>query len=291
MPSLARAQDQTTISQVGTTLMLDPMKAVSIIQNNCLKCHSWASGYETIVADGRVTPGQPDESPLYTLVLDKIMPPSPPAPDADELEIIRVWIEAGVPWANAVGGASDATSAASGQADNGFLFFRSKTDYHRVSGWTSSGLLLAAGVVGAVRAYDLMSSGHEYRDANDISEGEISSLCSDEINSLWSADQALRWAHIGLLVSGETLYLGNAITGISMISADQPGTISRSQLHRYSFFAHAALMATEIVLGFFTTDAVSRGDHEAVVQLGVAHATIGLAIPLVMIGSGIIIDL
>lgn len=290
-PLMALAQDQSSISQGGTTLVLDPIMAVSIIKGYCLKCHAWASVYETIIADGRVTKGKPEESPLYTLIRDKVMPLSPPVPTADEIETLRVWIEAGVPWANAVAGASDATSAATVQSDNGFLFFKSKTEYHRFSGWTSSGLLLAAGVVGAIRAYDLMSSGHEYRDANSISEGQISALCADEINSLWSADQALRWAHIGLLISGETLYLGNAITGISMISSDQPGTISRSRLHRYSFFTHAALMATEIVLGFFTTDALSRGDHGAVVRLGVAHASIGLAIPLVMIGSGLIVDL
>lgn len=291
VPSLALAQDQASASQSGTTLVLDPMKAVSIIKGNCLKCHDWASGYESIVSDGRVKPGKSGESPLYTMIRDEVMPPSPPAPTADDLETLRVWIEAGVPWANAVAGASDATSAATVQADNGFLFFRSRTEYHRVSGWASSGLLLAAGVVGAVRAYDLMSLGHEYRDANAISEGEISSVCADEIDSLWAEDQTLRWAHIGLLITGETLYLGNAITGISMISSDQAGTISRSQLHRYSFFTHAALMATEMVLGFFTTDALSRGDHEAVVRLGMAHASIGLAIPLVMIGSGLIMDL
>ncbi|MFH2113915.1 MAG: hypothetical protein ABIJ86_05335 [Spirochaetota bacterium] len=291
VPSMALAQDQSSASQAGSMLVLDPMKAVSFIKENCLNCHDWASGYETMVSEGRVTPGQAEESPLYTMIRDKVMPPSPPALNDDELETLRVWIEAGVPWTNAVAGASDATSAVTEQVDNGFLFFRSRTEYHRISGWTSSGLLLAAGVVGAVRAYDLMSSGHEYRDANSISEGEISSLCADEINSLWAEDQSLRWAHIGLLISGETLYLGNAITGIAMISSDQPGVISRSQLHRYSFFIHAALMATEMVLGFSTTDALSRGDHGAVVRLGVAHASIGLAIPLVMIGSGLIMDL
>lgn len=291
IPSMVLAQVQTNASQAGTTLVLDPVKAVSIIKRNCLKCHDWASGFETIVADGRVTPGQSDESPLYTLIRDKVMPPSPPVPTAEELGILRVWVDAGIPWANAVAGPSDANSGATEEGDSGFLFFRNKTEYHRISGWTSSGLLLAAGVVGAVRAYDLMYSGHEYRDANSISESEISSLCADEINSLWLEDQTLRWVHIGLLISGETLYLGNAITGISMISSDQPGVISRSRLHRYSFFTHAALMATEMILGFLTTDALSRGDHGTVVRLGVAHASIGLAIPMVMIGSGLIIDL
>lgn len=51
----------------------------------------------------------------------------------------------------------------------------------RAAGWTSSGLLLAAGVVGAVRAYDLMSAGHEFRDQNNIGEEDIGPICYDEI--------------------------------------------------------------------------------------------------------------
>lgn len=148
---------------------------------------------------------------------------------------------------------------------------------------------ITAGVVGAIRAYDLMSAGHAYRDANDIGEDQIGPLCSGEIASLWSGDQTLRWTHVGLLIAGETVYLGNAITGVSMWSHGSPGVITRSDLHRYAFFLHAGLMASEIVLGFVTSDALSRGDHELVSTLGVAHAAIGLPIPLVVIGAGIAI--
>jgi hypothetical protein len=48
-------------------------------------------------------------------------------------------------------------------------------------------------------------------------------------------------------------------------------------------------MAAEVVLGFLTTDALSKGDHELVSSLGVAHAAVGLAIPVVMIASGVVI--
>jgi hypothetical protein len=39
-------------------------------------------------------------------------------------------------------------------------------------------------------------------------------------------------------------------------------------------------------LGFLTTDALKRGDHEMVSTLGVAHAAIGIAIPVIILGAG-----
>lgn len=187
----------------------------------------------------------------------------------------------------------DAVSAATGQEPGGsFLGFPSKTAFHKFAGWTSGGLLLAAGVVGGIRAYDLMSSGHEYRDAQGITEEEqIGALCSGEISSLWSdsTGQALRWTHVGLLAAGESLYLANAVTGVGFMEPLEPGLSSR-KIHRYAFFCHAFLMASEAVLGFFTTDALRRGDHEAVAKLGIAHASVGFAIPLVILGAGAVME-
>ncbi len=193
------------------------------------------------------------------------------------------------------GGASaevvDATSAATAREPlpGSFLGFPSKAAYHRAAGWASAGTLLAAGVVGAVRAYGLVSAGHEYRDANGIGEEDLGPACGDEIAGLWAAGQGLRWTHIGLLVVGETIYLGNAATGLSMRTDAVPGELSRSDLHRYGFFAHASLMAAEVVLGFLSTDALARGDHELLESIGVAHAVVGLAIPALIIGSGVVI--
>ena len=42
-------------------------------------------------------------------------------------------------------------------------------------------------------------------------------------------------------------------------------------------------MIAQIVLGFMTTDALSRGDHDTVIALGAAHAAVGVAIPVVML--------
>ena len=46
-------------------------------------------------------------------------------------------------------------------------------------------------------------------------------------------------------------------------------------------------MLAQIILGVFTTEVLSRGDHWAIIGLGVAHTAVGFTIPLVMIGSGV----
>lgn len=122
-------------------------------------------------------------------------------------------------------------------------------------------------------------------------EDQIGALCSTEISRLWgtSPAQALRWTHIGLLVTGEGLYLSNAITGIGMMGKSKPG-LTRGKIHRYAFFVHAGLMIAEVALGFATSQALSQGDHEAVADLGRAHAVIGFAIPAVILGSGAAVE-
>jgi hypothetical protein len=203
--------------------------------------------------------------------------------------------------ADASSEASDATSAATAGADASssatpagpsgkFLGFKSKESFHRFSGWMSGGLLLAAGVVGGVHALQMMTKAHDWRDANDIDEyGDDE--CVSEIQSVWndSGAQALRWTHIGLLAAGETFYLADAFTGTSFIGPLPPGW-SKARIHRYAFFVHAGLMITEGVLGFLTTDALKRGDHEAMTGLLAAHTAIGIAIPVVILGAGAIMS-
>jgi len=281
----AAAQTPLPVPAASTLVMED---AEAIVRGACLACHSWAADRAGIVSGGLVIPGRPEESPLIRAIESGSMPPSPPRLGPEELAALYAWIRAGAPGSE---GPVDATSGATSveKGTGSFLGFPSKAAYHRAAGWASAGLLLAAGAVGAVRAYDLISAGHEYRDAMGIDEDTMGSVCSDEISSLWSADQALRWAHVGLLVAGESIYLGNAITGMAMRTPGGTGAPTRSDLHRYAFYAHAGLMAAEMVLGFFTTDALSRGDHELVSSLGVAHAAVGFAIPVLIIGSGVVI--
>jgi hypothetical protein len=47
-------------------------------------------------------------------------------------------------------------------------------------------------------------------------------------------------------------------------------------------------MAAELVMGFITTDALKRGDHNTMLALGVAHTAVGLAIPALILGAGVL---
>ncbi|HWR11981.1 MAG TPA: hypothetical protein VN445_09170 [Rectinemataceae bacterium] len=182
-------------------------------------------------------------------------------------------------------GAQDAVSSPSAQARNSFLDFPGKLDYHMVAGWTSTGLLFAAGALGAARALDLMNRGHEIRQNLGIDDEDDPAIRS-ALGGLWGDGQALRWLHVGFLVTGEALYLGNAVTGLSMKLPKGERTLA-ADIHLVSFITHAALMASEILIGVMTTDALKRGDHEAHLGLVTAHAAIGIAIPLVMAGAGL----
>ncbi|HOX32317.1 MAG TPA: hypothetical protein PLB91_08295 [Spirochaetales bacterium] len=267
----------------------------------CASCHGWAASPAEAIAARMVVPGAPGPSQALAAIEAGRMPPQGERPSAAETAAFRAWIASGAPLeggagtADAASGASaaaEAPAAVSGAsaARGGFLGFESKTAFHRASGWASTGLFLAAGAVGAVRAYNLMSAGHDYRDELGIDEeDEIGSACSTKIEDLWDDGQALRWTHVGLIVAGESLYLANAITGISWIDPARPPS-TKARIHRWAFFTHAALMASEMVLGFLTTDALSRGDHEAVTQLGVAHAAVGFAIPVAIGASGLLMS-
>lgn len=164
---------------------------------------------------------------------------------------------------------------------------------HRVAGYASGGLLLAAGAIGVWRYLDLRNDGHTYRDAADAVSGASLSgsddECKEAIHNAWADNQALRWAHVGLVVSGESLYLYDAATGISLMGKNKtPSTAGK--IHRFAFFAHAGLMVADIVTGILLTSALDRGNHDQVVALGGTHAGIGIAIPLVILGSGVAAD-
>jgi hypothetical protein len=163
-----------------------------------------------------------------------------------------------------------------------------KLKFHQVSGFTSASLFLAAGVVATVQWGTMMSAGHRFREQNNIEDYENSQPCADELMRLWNLPehQALRWAHVGLLSAGEAFYLYNAVTGIGMIRKGR-APFSAQAIHRYAFFTHGTLMVAQIILGVFTTEVLSSGNHAAMLGVGIAHTAIGFTIPVVMIGSGI----
>ncbi len=265
-----------------------------IAKNYCAACHDWAQKPSSLMS--RVVPGKPEESLFFSMMESGEMPMSDTKPSTDEILLVREWILAGAPLpgqasAPLPGGNGDAVNAASGSLPA--MPKPSKIEVHKVLGFTSSGLLLAAGAVGVWRFVDAMEKGHAYRDSIGFpEEGGNEALRIAEIKAAWAdpAGQALRWTHIGLLAAGGTLYMINAFTGTSMFSPEDAG-LSKRDVHRYAFFLHAGLMTTEAVLGFIMTDALRRGDHGLVSELGPVHLALGFSIPLIMAGSGLVVTL
>ncbi len=184
-----------------------------------------------------------------------------------------------------VAGAQEAVSGPSKTVNPSILDFPGKIEYHMTAGWVSTGLLFAAGAVGAARALDLMARGHKIRNTLGIDEEDDPAIAG-ALADLYADGQTLRWIHVGLLAAGEALYLGNAVTGLSM-KLPLGERSRRADIHLTAFFVHAGLMAGEAILGALTSDALRRGDHEAHLGLALAHAAIGVAIPIVMAGAGL----
>jgi hypothetical protein len=264
-----------------------------LLTARCAGCHDWAATAEGIL--GKVTPGAPEDSQIWQKVSVDIMPPDGPLA-ADEKELLKSWIAAGAPLdgsaaADATTGATEAAGDAAGAAPSTFLGFKSKTAFHKATGYTSSALFLGAGIVGAVQWGTLIQESHQYRDKNGIGEDDISTLCAAYIAGLRDdpLHSALRWTHVGLMVAGEALYLADAITGLSMLTKDRPG-LTPQDIHRYAFFTHGALMISELVLGIASSAFLDLGEHESIVGVGIAHTAIGVAIPVVMLSAGIYIN-
>ncbi len=264
-----------------------------LLQENCAACHDWTASYKGIADPARVTPGSPEKSSLYTKVASDAMPMGGQPLSVTQKNLLRAWIAAGateseeplqlaLPETSPKAGEAAAPPPPAPPARH-----FDKLKFHQVSGFTSASLFLAAGVVGAAQIGSMMSASHAYRDANNIDENQISSTCANYIMGLWNDPEhtALRWTHVGLMATGEAFYLYNAVTGIGMIQKRAP--LSAQALHRYAFFLHGTLMLTQIILGVFTTEVLSAGNHWSIVGLGIAHTAVGFTIPLVMIGSGL----
>jgi hypothetical protein len=207
------------------------------------------------------------------------------------LIVVILLATAAVGFAQEADATTGATTDEASQAPSPFLGFESKTAFHMASGYTSSALFLGAGIVGAVQWGTLMQASHEYRDLMGIDEDEISAQCAAYIGTLRDdpLHRALRWTHVGLMAAGEALYLADAITGISMLTEDSPG-LRPQDIHRYAFFTHGTLMIAEIVLGIASSAFLDLGDHWSIVGVGIAHTAVGVAIPVLMLGAGIYLN-
>jgi hypothetical protein len=259
-----------------------------ILDKSCSSCHDWTGSYEFIVGSGRVIAGNAESSRLYQKIANDEMPAEGEKLSPDQKAFIRGWIAAGAPTTElplAVP-ADSSSAAAAPAASKGFLFFPSKVAFHEFTGFASTALFFAAGVVGGIHLVDMMTSAHgsEFIPSESLSDADVS---SEDVRDVWNSHQTLRWVHVGLLAAGELLYLGDAITGVSMFTDSTPGKLTRHDIHRYAFYTHATLMAAQVVLGFLSTDALSRGDHSGQHGLLIAHTVVGFAIPVVMLGAGL----
>jgi hypothetical protein len=273
-----------------------------IFRTNCSSCHDWTGTYETIVGGGHIMPGSPEQSAIYRMIFDDTMPATEKKLAADQKALIRAWILAGAPQSDQPIAVPEAASpgtqatplpskpaATAAAPSQGFLFFPSKVAFHKATGFTSTALFFGAGVLGVIHFVDMMNAGHTLRDnlVPPFQENGPESIRIPLVEQAWASDSTLGWVHVGFVAGGEVLYLGDAITGLSMLTKHQPGKITKSDIHRWAFFTHVTLMAAQLTLGFLETTALSTGSHDAMVALGGAHAVIGLAIPLVMLGAGL----
>jgi hypothetical protein len=262
----------------------------AMLTKSCSDCHDWTGSWDTITGGSRIVPGDPDKSIIWQKVSTDEMPAAGDKLTAEQKEFIKAWILAGAPAtddpialpsaAGVTTGAAATTTAAAAPASA--LRLPGKVVFHGVTGFTSAALFTAAGVLGVIHYIDMKNMIHP-PGWNEDTAGENFSLMS----SIWGANQPLRWWHVGFVISGEALYLGDAITGLSMLTKSTPGTLTNHDIHRYAFFTHASLMAAQIVLGFLETDALANGRHDEAMFYTGAHAVIGLAIPAVMVFAGV----
>ncbi len=282
--AFAEAATQAPLANKGFTTIKE------ILDARCSACHDWTGSWESITGGGRIVPGSPEKSILYQKISTDQMPAEGDKLTPEQKAFIRGWISAGAPSTDlpiAVS-AADAQAGATRPASGRFLFFPSKVAFHEVAGFTSTALFVAAGVLGGIHIIDLMNAGHDYRDSIGWDEDTGNpAVRSAEITKLWGDQSSLRWWHVGLVAAGETLYLADAFTGISMFTDSTPGKLTKHDIHRYAFFVHGGLMISQVVLGILTSDALRRGDHDAVIGYGIAHGAVGIAIPLVMLGAGL----
>src|SRR5262245_40095594 len=86
-------------------------RAREVLKANCYRCHGQDGAVEggfnyvldrdKLVAARKVVPGKPDDSPLMRKVVAGKMPPpdQQPRPSADDVALLRQWVEAGAPGA------------------------------------------------------------------------------------------------------------------------------------------------------------------------------------------------
>ncbi|MBL8796921.1 MAG: WD40 repeat domain-containing protein [Planctomycetia bacterium] len=84
-------------------------KAQAVLKTHCYRCHgqdgvveggmNYMLDLDKLVQRKKVTPGNPDKSPIYKKIVNNLMPPpdEQPRPSEAEVALLKQWIEAGAP--------------------------------------------------------------------------------------------------------------------------------------------------------------------------------------------------
>jgi hypothetical protein len=164
---------------------------------------------------------------------------------------------------------------------------------HKTFAFLTAGCLLLGDILGTYHFFELRDAGHRYCDAhsNGADADNIDpAVFRAGILDAWgsSNSQLFRVLHGGSIALGTIFYTATATMELSMprmIKDDRP--LSSVNLHHDLFYLHAGLMIASIGLGFWESYALSRGEHDVVHGVGIAHLIIGYALPIVITTSGL----
>lgn len=163
---------------------------------------------------------------------------------------------------------------------------------HKSFAYTTGGLLLLSDAVGAYHFFSMLNQGHAYRDSIGYSEDNgDNKIRTREIKTIWgsSESQTERVLHASLISASTICYVATATIELTLPRMDtDQSKFSRPNIHRGIFYCHAALMLANIGLGFAESYALSQGNHDLVIGLGITHMVVGIAAPVVMFGSGLV---
>jgi formylglycine-generating enzyme required for sulfatase activity len=81
-----------------------------VFEQYCVECHRASSAKADLDMSSRqdlidhrsLAPGKPDKSVLYNMMKSGLMPPGEPKVNAEQLALVRQWIEQGAPWPKGV---------------------------------------------------------------------------------------------------------------------------------------------------------------------------------------------
>jgi hypothetical protein len=162
---------------------------------------------------------------------------------------------------------------------------------HKSLAYTTGGLLLLSDALGAYHFFSMRRQGHDFRDSIGFSEENgDNTIKTREIKSIWgsSESQIERVFHASLISVSTICYVATATIELTLPRIDTDSSkFSRPNIHRGLFNCHAALMLANIGLGCAESYALSRGNHDLVMGLGITHMAVGIAAPVVMFGSGL----